>query len=412
MKRSKRINSKPESIWNYSFISVCVITTLMNLSKQMSNSILSKYVDSFGASAAVVGLVSSVFALAALLFKVFSGPALDSFDKKKIIFAAMMVLAVAFGGYAIANNVSTIVVFRFLQGAAQAFTATCLLTMAADTLPRENFGAGVGVFALFETIASAIGPTVGLKLIGVIGYKNTFGVSSVCMFLSAFLVLLYKPAAPFVRRKKFHISWRNIIAPETLVFAVLLMTFNTVSCVVNTYLAIYSGMQGVSSNQIGYYFTLNAVVLLLSRPLVGKLTDKLGVVKVLIPALCCCLAAYWIISIATSIWMFLLAAFISAFGLGACQPAMQALCMKCVSSDKRGAASSTSYIAQDLGNLVGPMIAGIVVKYLGYQHMWRIMSLPALFGIVYILFIRKRIKKIEQKFVQSSTENVVVAHGA
>lgn len=390
------------SLMNYSFLSVCFITTLMNLSKQMSNSILSKYVDSLGATATVVGLVSSTFALAALIFKIFSGPALDAFDRKKIIIYAMLGLGISFAGYSAAANVQTVMVFRFLQGAAQAFTATCLLTMASDALPRDRFGTGVGIFALFETIASAIGPTVGLKLMGLIGYKSTFAVSAACMFMSAFLILFYKPAKPFVKTRRFKISLQSIIAKETLVFAVLLLVFNMVSCVINTYLVIYSGLQGVSSGQIGYYFTLNACVLLLSRPLVGKLTDKWGAVKVVVPALCCCILSYWMISIAANIWMFLGASVVSAFGIGACQPAVQALCMKCVPENRRGVASSTCYIAQDLGNLIGPVFAGMIVTALGYQSMWRIMSLPALLAVVYIVFMKDRVKRAEDRFLEKA----------
>lgn len=391
---------KEPSILNGSFISVCLITTLMNLSKQMSNSILSKYVDSLGASAAIVGLVSSTFALAALIFKVVSGPALDTYDKKKIIIFAMTGLGAAFCGYSLAKQVSTIIVFRFLQGAAQAFTATCLLTMASDALPREKFGTGVGIFALFETIASAIGPTVGLKLVSIIGFKYTFAFSSFCMFFSAFLVLFYKPSKPFVRTNRFKISLNNIIARESIIFAVLLLMFNMVSCVVSTYLVIYAGLQNIPTDEIGYYFTLNACVLLLSRPMVGKLTDKFGVVKVVVPALCCCLISYWLISIATNIWLFLAASVISAFGLGASLPAVQALCIKCVPDNRRGVASSTCYIAQDLGNLLGPMLAGMIVTHLGYQSMWRLMSLPALFAAIYMICMRKRICTTERRFAE------------
>lgn len=161
-KKQKESIAKSTTIWNPAFISICCINAFMNLSKQMSNSILSKYVDFLGAAATVVGLVSSTFALAALIFKFISGPALDSLDRKKIIIGAMIALGISFTGYSVSTTVPMIIVFRFLQGAAQAFTATCLLTLASDTLPADKFSTGVGMFALFETIAQAIGPTIGL----------------------------------------------------------------------------------------------------------------------------------------------------------------------------------------------------------------------------------------------------------
>lgn len=369
----------------------------MNLSKQMSNSILSKYIDSLGATATIVGLVSSTFALAALIFKMVSGPALDSFNRKHIIIGAMLALGISFSGYSMSATVPMVIVFRFLQGAAQAFTATCLLTMASDTLPPEKFSTGVGMFALFETVAQAIGPTVGLGLMNIVGFRMTFLISAVLMFVSAVVVVFYKQP-PFIKTKKFKISFGSIFARESIKYAALLFIFNFAFCVVSTYLVIYAAQRGVENN-IGLYFTLYACTMLISRPLIGGLTDKYGAGKVLIPAMGCFIISYLIISISTSLPMFLIASFISAFGTGACQPAVQALCMKCVSSDRRGAASSTCYIANDLGTLIGAPVAGMIVETWGYTIMWRVMTIPMLFAILLVICIRKDIKRVEDSFV-------------
>ena len=387
-------------IWNPAFISVCLIAAFMNLGKQMSNSILSKYVDSLGSPATIVGLVSSVFAFSALLFKLISGPALDTYDKEKIVIGATFALGVAFLGYSFSTTVPIIIVFRFLQGAAQAFTATALLTMAADALPKEQFSTGVGTFALFETIATAIGPTIGLGLVRIIGYNSTFLVSSVFMFVSAIGVCFFKQK-PFHQTKKFHISLDTILAKESVKYAILLFVFNFSFCVIGTYLAIYAEKQGVVEN-IGLYFTVYACALLITRPFIGKLTDKLGVTKVLIPAFICFCIAYWLISISTTLWMFLSAAIINAFGLGACQPVVQALCMKCVSQERRGAASSTCYIANDLGNLVGAPVAGWIVETFGYTAMWRAMTIPVIVAGIFVFCIRDRIKQTEKTFVTTA----------
>lgn len=383
---------------NPQFISIYLISVLMNLSKQMSNSILSKYVDSLGATATVIGLVSSIFALAALIFKFIAGPALDSWNRKHIIICAMAVMGIAFVGYSLSTAVPMIVVFRFVQGAAQAFTATCLLAMVADSLPAKLFSTGVGMYALFESVAQAIGPTVGLGLVGILGYRNTFAISAILMFASTIVVMFIRQPT-FVKTNKLKISLYNIFAKECIPFAFILLIFNMCFCVVSTYLVIYAGNQGVEGN-IGIYFTVYACAMLMSRPLVGKLTDRLGIVKILIPAMGCFVAGYWLISYATSLWMLIVAAIISAFGLGACQPVVQALCMKCVPPHRRGVASSTCYIAQDFGNLIGPIVAGFAVEHFGYSAMWRMMTVPILFACAYVLIMRGKISRVEHNFLQ------------
>lgn len=384
-----------DSIWNPTFISVCLIGVMLNLGKQMSNSIIAKYVDSLGVASVMVGVVSSTFALAALLFKLISGPVIDTYNKKYVLFGAMLILTAAFTGYSLSTSIQSVLLFRFVQGAGQAFTASCLLTLASDALPVEKFSTGLGFFALAESVAQAIGPAIGLHLVAMVGYRITFAVSATMMFIAALMVLAYR--MPFTRTKKFSIHLDGIVAKESMLFSVLLLIFNFAFCVVNTFLVVYASRQGLGAN-IGYYFTLYACTLLVSRPLIGKLTDQYGLVKVLIPALCCFITSFWIISCSSKLWMFLAAAVIGGFGFGACQPAVQALCIKCVPRERRGAASSTCYIAQDVGNLVGPIIAGFLVDTYGYVTMWRVMTIPVVGAILFVILIRRKIQRVELDF--------------
>ena len=123
------------------------------------------------------------------------------------------------------------------------------------------------------------------------------------------------------------------------------------------------------------------------------MSDRYGTVKVLIPAMCCFAIAFILIGSANSLSILLIAAFVSAFGYGACQPAVQTLCMKSVPKEKRGAGSTTNYIGQDAGNLVGPVVAGFVVEKLGYHTMWFVMIIPVFVAMMIVLLNRKTIAR-------------------
>ena len=149
---------------------------------------------------------------------------------------------------------------------------------------------------------------------------------------------------------------------------------------------------------IGYYFTVFAGTMLITRPLVGRLTDKYGLVKIVLPSLVCFALSFLIISYSQNLIMFLLAAFVAAFGYGASQPAIQAMSLKCVPVERRGAGSSTNFIGTDLGSFLGPIIAGAVVDWRGYEVMWRIMVLPVVLAFIMVLVKRKKINRIEEDF--------------
>jgi MFS family permease len=378
----------PTKIWNKTFISVFIANALMYLSQQMMNTLVAKYANHLGASATIVGVVMSMFTYTALLLKLISAPAIDSFNRKYILTGAMMVMAIAFFGYSFSTSVPILMASRLLQGAGQAFTATCCLALASDALPSDKLGAGIGYFSLAQAACQAIGPTVGLSLATYLGYNNTFLIGAILMVCAAFAATRVKlEARP---RKKFVISVHSVFAKEALIPAALMFTLSLAYCNINSFLVIYAGERGVETN-IGLFFTVYAVTLLFTRPTIGKLSDKYGLQRVLIPAMCCFAVSFLMISFASNLPMFLLAAFVSAFGYGACQPAIQALCMKCVPKERRGAGSCTNYIGNDLGNLAGPIIAGVVAEKLGYTSMWRIMLIPVFFAMILTFVFRKRI---------------------
>ncbi len=389
-----------ERIWNNAFASVFIANALMNLGQQMVNSLVAKYADYLGAAATLVGFLSGLFAATALIFKVFSGPAIDSFSRKKILMVAMGVMVVSYIGYGVSVSVPMLMAFRLIEGAARAFTATCCLAIASDTLSKDKFGSGIGIFSLAQAACQAIGPTVGLTLYRYIGYNMTFIIGAVCVVLGIVATSKIKIEGK-KEVKKFRISISSIAAIEAMIPALLLFILSGTFFTINSFLAIYGTNMGVID--IGLFFTVYAGTMLISRPVVGRLSDKYGLVKVTIPALAFFAISFYLISISTNLPMFLIAAFVAAFGYGAAQPAIQTLCMKSVPSERRGAGSNTAYIGNDLGNLVGPVVAGMIVESVGYRPMWRIMIIPMVVALVITLIFKNRISTIEDNFKRNES---------
>lgn len=388
--------STGSGIWNRVYASVFIANSLLFLGMNTVNTLVAKYADHLGASATVVGIVSSLFALTALIFKIFSGPAIDAFNRRNILMAAVFVISVSFFGFSISTNVNMLFAFRLLQGCGQAFTATCCLALAADSLPAEKFGVGIGTFTLAQAACQAIGPTVGLTLSEKLGYSFTFAIAGICTFCAVLVVFSIK--TPVREKKKFCISLEGVVAKEAVLPAILLFFLQMTFCNINSFLVIFADEKGVKN--IGLFFTAYAIAMLFAPRTIGKLSDRWGAVKAMLPAMVLFATAFFMISCASSLVLFLCAAVVSAFGYGAAQPAVQTLCMKCVPEERRGAASSTSYIGQDLGNLCGPIIAGAIAENMGYVSMWRIMMIPVGITITLVILFRKNITNVEELFMK------------
>ncbi len=385
-----------DKIWNSLFINVFIINFMAHICLYAMNTLTGKYADSLGATAAIVGFASSAFAITALVFKMISAPAIDTFNRKYVLMGSLAVLVVSFTGYTISNNVTMLVISRLLQGVGMAFTTTCCLTIASDSLPHKKMSSGVGIFALGTALAQSIAPTIGLEFMGVLGYNKTFFIFTGIMLIAFLYAATMK--INFTRTNTFKISISSMIAKEAIPPACIIFLLSFAYCNINAFLVLFAETRGINAN-IGYFFTVYALTMLLTRPMIGRLADKFGTIKVIIPGFCCFILSFLLISNATSLPMFLIAAFISAFGYGGCTPAIQAVAMKSVPKHRRGAASCTSYIGTDLGHF-GAVLAGLLVERYGYVSMWRLMTIPVFIAVGVALAFRKRITHAGEEFIK------------
>ncbi len=389
---------KKETIWNPVFISVFIANICQQMGQQMMNTLIPKYADSLGAPAALVGFVSSSFAITALVIRPFSGPAFDSFSKRKLLIAAQLCVFAAYLGYGISDSIEMVIACRLLHGVGAGCCTPLFLAMASNSLPDRLLGSGIGIFSLGQAIAQAIGPTIGLSMSEAIGYNNSFFVGSVIMAFACVLSFMIKEAP--TKRLKYKISFDRIVAKGAIKPSIVMFFLGMSYACIASFLAIYGEERGVG--EIGLFFTAYAGTMLITRPLCGKLIDKYGFDKVLIPGIVCFTVSFVLIGLSKSLTGFIIAGVVGACGYGVCQPTIQSLCMRCTPKIQRGAAGNTNYIGMDCGMLCGPLVAGFVVDSLmptvenaasAYSTMYFVMTIPMIIALVYFLLVKGKIKK-------------------
>jgi MFS family permease len=387
------------SMWNSAFVKIFIVNMMAQYCVYSMNTLSAPYAHALGAPATVVGLVSSLFALTALIFKLISAPAIDSFNRRTVLVLSLSIMLVSFVGYALSHSIPSLIVSRLLTGVGLAFVPTCCMAIASDALPPNRMSTGIGYFSLGTVICQALAPALGLKLINLVGYNGSFAVYAALMALTiAFACTI---SIRFKSKTRFTISLKSIFAKEVLLPTLILLLLNMVFCNVNAFLILFGEHEGVGSDRIGYFFTILAATMAFTRPMIGKLADKHGSGRVILGSMFCFAASFLLISYSRSLPMFLLAGFVSAFGYAGCQPALMAVSMKSVPMERRGAASCTTYIGQDIGNLAGPVLAGALVESLGYVAMWRIMIIPICLAILIGFFSRKQMDHAGQELVST-----------
>ncbi|NLA86023.1 MAG: MFS transporter, partial [Clostridiales bacterium] len=225
----------------------------------------------------------------------------------------------------------------------------------------------------------------------------TFFICAALMLLSFILSLQLKSEA-VDRTQPFKISLNKIVAPEVLLPTLVIFFIAFAYSGINSFIAIYGELSGVK--EIGLYFTASAVCMIFIRPVSGKIADKYGHDKSVIPGLIILIAAFVLISFSRSLPMFILAGAVTAFGFGSSQPIIQTMIMQLVPKARRGAAGNTNFIGIDCTFLIGPTVAGIVItavqkssgsEITAYSTMFRLMVIPVLFAMGIFWVYRKKL---------------------
>lgn len=390
-----------ETIWNQRFISIWIINFFIGLGQFMMNTLIPKFADHLGATATVVGIVSSMFAVTALLIRPVAGPAMDYFKKNRMLSGAVALIAVAFIIYGFANSITLIIIARLIHGLGIGVAVPLSLAMASNALPGGKMASGIGIFMMGQAVTTAIGPALGLKLMEIFDYNTTFFIVAGILGLN-FLLTLRLQSVTKIHHSPFRIMLNRVFVIDVLIPTVIIFCLTIAYSSINYFIVIYgNNIRGIAD--IGLYFTAYAISMLISRPISGKIADKFGVDKSIIPGLVLFALSFVILSFAQTLPMFILTGVVCAFGYGICVPSLQTLSLQLVPKDRRGATGNTNFIGMDSAYLVGPLIAGLIVTQvnilkdagadnpIGYELMYRLMIIPVVIALVIFLLTRKKL---------------------
>ena len=345
-----------------------------------------------GLTSTLIGFIISLFSFTALGFRPVSGPLIDGWNKKKLYIITLVILIAAYGGYAFTPPLPVIVVCRLLQGLGQGCISALALTMATDALPQEKLASGLSMYGVGGVLAGALGPGLGLSIMEKFGYSYAFSAPVILLVLALAMSLLLENS--YVPGAKIRFSLSGMVCRDSILPAVLVMLAGLVRGGLYTFLIIFltdRKIEGISA-----YYYVNAAVMILARPFVGALADKKGLHITIFPALAFFALSLVLTAFCRNTWQLMLVAVLNALGYGTAFSSAQALCMKVAPAGLRGAASTTSFIGLDLGDLLGPVICGALVDWFGHSAMFLLMLIPvALSAILLIAWLPKHMEQVK-----------------
>ena len=170
----KKTGSGDVRLFSFVFIVIVGITLCCFVTSQGINAGTSVYINRLGGSATLAGIGAAVFSGSALIGRLIAGPLADSRSRILVITAGMITLFVGVVGAALSANLETLMIWRVLQGLGFSAATTASATAAADVLPVERLGEGIGYYGLGQAVAMSVGPAIAIALVSTDPPENLF----------------------------------------------------------------------------------------------------------------------------------------------------------------------------------------------------------------------------------------------
>jgi MFS family permease len=417
-------NKVKTTIWSKEFILIMLINLLIFSSFQMLLPVLPVYVKSLGAADSIIGWIAGLSTIASILIRPFAGVALDKYGRKGVFFIGLCIVILATISYGWVSVVAMILFIRFIHGFGWGISSTSSSTIASDIIPKKRFGEGMGYFSLSSSLAMALAPTIGLKIIADYNIRIVSVVSStltIVALLLSFTIKYKKVGKENLKtdnslekslkessqnssngsfnesiekplKSKINLFEKSAVAPASVIFLITITYGSIVG-----FISIYANDLGIKN--VGIYFAIYAISLLISRPFFGKLVDRYGFDIAVFPGLICLFLGIMVLVYANGLLMFSISGVLYGVGFGATQSSLQTMSVINAPKENIGAANATFFNGFDGGIGVGSVVAGIIASNIGYSKMYMYFSISIVLAfLIYFVFIRgKSSNKIENK---------------
>ena len=230
-----------------------------------------------------------------------------------------------------------------------------------NILPESRRAEGLAYWGLSTVAAIAVAPPVGF-------WVFHYGWRALCFEAAALnavmaLIAWRLPDQPVVSRrhdapKRRLMEWRVLF----LSFTLFLYSFGYGG--ITSFTALYADANGVTPK--GLYLTALSIVILVTRPLSGRLGDRFGHRRVLLPCLLLIAAGLGCLAAGGSRFWILLSAAVFGTGFGTAYPVFVAYVLRHVGPERRGAAFGAILACFDTGIGTGSTSLGWIIGRYGF----------------------------------------------
>ena len=387
-----------QKLWNKNFLNVCLSSFFIFSNFYLLTATMPIYVkDNLQGSATDISLVVSLYILGTVLLRPFSGKWADQYGKRKVALIFLIVFIICNVAYLGTNAIVPLLIVRFINGFGFSAATTSTAALAMDWIPAKRKGEGVGYFSLFMSLAMVVGPALGIFLANTFDYSVLLTVAAAMAILSIIFAFFTsektkkeetKTTLPQAKGIEQYIEKKAL--PICITAFLLAFAYSSIIA----YIALFFNELGEKSYSM-FFFISMAVMIIITRPKIGKLYDKKGPNFLVYPGLILLIAGLAVISFSTNPIVLLITAAVIGLGYGAIFPSFQTLCISSAGPNRAGTASATFFLLYDIGIGLGSFVFGLISASIGINNIYLVAA--AIGGVCMLSYYLTMKNKVTRK---------------
>ena len=357
-----------------------------------------EYATAMGSTATIAGLVSGIYIFGGLCSRIYSGNALEKIGWKKTALIFMTIHFISCLLYFIVSDVNLLLIVRFIHGIGFGASANAIVTIATAILPKKRFGEAFGYFMLGTTLAVGLGPYISGFLYDNVGSWGCFLAASIFSALALIFMVFIDVSADDPGNNK------ELIKKDNRSYGFLEKVFEFKAIPVSLFTALTSlGYVSILSfyrlyavevdltQAFSWFFIIYSVILIISRPIAGKIQDRYGDLIVCVIGIVAQSIGLFLIAWVPSTLTVILCAVGASLGFGTLNSACTTIVTRNTPEHRRSYAVSTFFIFCDATMGFGPALLGSFVSLSsGYAPIYYISAIITLLALPICLVSLKR----------------------
>ncbi len=329
-----------------------------------------------------------IHSLLAIIIRPIFGRLIDIKGRKAISLFGIGFLMAVLPFYHLISDAGTLpLILRALTGIGWGISMTATMTICSDLAPVTRLAQSMGIIGVAGLLSVALGPLLAEEIVRHFGFGGLFNTSLLFLIVSFVSVAWTKEAIKSNHDKHFHKpeSLKYLGALSLLLIFMLPVFHGAIRGAVVYFIALFG--KSIPIERVGPFFVAFSIAAILTRVLLGDLSDRFGRKLVLFPTVCIISFNLFLLSQVQSFWLFVLTGFIGGFGQGLIFPALSTYVIDILGEENKGFAISLYLTFFDVGMGFGPALFGRISDLFGYRWMYFIAGL--VFFLVGLLFTWK-----------------------